>query len=381
MQVSFLLCRSGVGMINSVGLSNFRNYKELSVTLSNGVNILCGDNAQGKTNFLEALYLCSTGRSQRTGSDREMIRFGQRAAMIQVDLTGAGGCRDKINLNLSADDEKGRRKGVFKGIAVNGLAIKKLGELFGVFLTVMFSPEDLSLVKSGPSERRRFMDMEICRLNAVYYYELQQYYKILRQRNNLLKSIKNNGKLRDTLFVWDEQMVMSGSEIIRRRAAFVEKISGIAARAHASLTRGAEQLRLIYKPNVSPEDFAAKLKNGVERDILLGSTSAGVHKDDIIFMINDENAGLYASQGQQRTAALSAKLAEIELIKQEKNRLPVLLLDDCLSELDGGRQKHLLSSIGGLQTVITCTGMEDITRNVKIDAAVYRVKNGTISRE
>jgi len=363
-------------MIDRARLSCFRNYKSLDIELADGINILCGDNAQGKTNFLEALYLCSTGRSQRTGSDREMIMFGERTAIVQVSLVNDNKSRDRINLSLSADENRN----ALKGVAVNGVAIKKLGDLFGIFLTVMFSPEDLSLVKSGPAERRRFMDMEICRLNAVYYYELQQYYRILRQRNNLLKSIRGDQKLRETLFVWDEQLVRSGIELIRHRAVFVEKLSAIAAETHGALTRGAERLDLIYKPNVSAEDYGARLKNSAERDILRGSTSVGIHKDDVLFMINGENAGVYASQGQQRTAALSAKLAEIELIEQEKRRRPVLLLDDCLSELDESRQKHLLKSIGSLQTLITCTGMEDIVNNISAGASMYRVKSGAIKK-
>ncbi len=368
--------------VDKVLLQSFRNYESVKVELSQGLNVFYGDNAQGKTNFLEAIYLCSTGRSQRTHLDREMIQFHASEAHIQLFVKNSEtSYADKIDVHL--------KKGDKKGIAINGVPIKKLGQLFGHLLTVVFSPEDLQIIKAGPTERRRFMDVELCQLSNIYYYELQEYYHILKQRNNLLKDLKYKPELRETVFVWDSQMAAHGSKIIEMRKDFIEKIKELAESTHASLTNSTESLNVVYKPNVSANDFFDKLTKSLERDIMLGSTSVGIHKDDIHFLINNLDARIYGSQGQQRTAALSLKMAEIKLVKEQKNNSPVLLLDDVLSELDESRQnyflnnKYLSDDMQDLQVVITCAGIDDtvkrITNRAKHNVSVYNVKNGVIS--
>lgn len=358
--------------IKSVSLQYFRNYERLTIDLNKGVNILYGANAQGKTNFLEAVYFCATGRSKRAGSDRELILFNKNEAHIQLFLDKEG-LNDRLDVHIKKDTKK--------GIAVNGLAVKNLGGLFGVLYAVIFSPEDLQLIKAGPSERRRFMDMEICQLSSVYYYELQQYYKVLKQRNNLLKEIQKKRDLKDTLFIWDEQLVQHGIKVIMKRRQFLEKINILAKNIHFKITNNTENLEIIYKPSINEDDFKTKLKRAIDRDIIMGATSVGVHKDDISFFINKTDVRIFGSQGQQRTASLSAKLAEIELIKEYKSTEPVLLLDDVMSELDKSRQKYLISYINNIQTIITATGIEDIINKMENieNISIFEVKNGLIS--
>lgn len=355
--------------ITNISLKNFRNYEGLSVKLEDGVNIFYGNNAQGKTNLLESIYLCASGRSQRTHNDFELIKFGFTNAFLQV-IVNNNNYIDKIDVCLKRDNKK--------GIAVNGVNIKKLGDLFGILLTVIFSPEDLCLIKSGPSERRKFMDVELCQLSNIYYYELNQYYKILKQRNSLLKSIKINKSLKDTLLVWDEQLSLHGNKIMKIRKKFTEEISEISSKIHSNITNGKENLTVIYKPNCNEDEFLEKLLKNYDRDILRGTTTVGIHKDDISFIVNDMDVKIYGSQGQQRTASLSAKLAEIELIKSKKNKVPILLLDDVLSELDEDRQHYLLKSIKDLQTIITCTGVEDVLKKINFQYNLYKVEDGKI---
>ncbi len=365
--------------VHKLSLKNFRNFGSLKVQLSEGINIFYGDNAQGKTNFLEAIYFCATGRSQRAGKDSELILFGEDEAHLKLMVSTENNdtisniIYDKIDIHL--------KKNYSKGIAINGIPIKKLNQLFGILLCVIFSPEDLNLVKSGPSERRKFMDTELCQLSNIYYYELLQYHNVLKQRNNLLKKIKKNPSLKDTMFVWDEQLVNHGTKIIKYRINFIEKINFIANSIHSKITNNAENLKIEYKYNVSEKDFLHKLNKNLERDILLGNTSVGVHKDDLGFYINGTDVRIFGSQGQQRTASLSAKLAEIELIKEKKHKIPVLLLDDVLSELDEHRQKYLIKSIYGIQSIITCTGIEDIMSKISEKATVFKVENGNVFRK
>lgn len=357
--------------IKRISLMNFRNISSLDIELNHGINIFYGENAQGKTNILEAVSVCATGRSQRTRLDSDLIQFGQQESHIQM-LVQKNEYDDRIDVHLKANGRK--------GIAVNGLPMKRLGELFGTLHAVMFSPEDLQLIKSGPSERRRFMDMELCQLSNVYYHDLQQYYKILKQRNSLLKQVARGRCGRDTFYLWDKQLIDFGSRILVARQRFVSKIEMIASQQHHLMTGGKETLELKYLPNTVADDFESKLESHLERDIILGSTTIGPHKDDLLFLIEGKDAKSFGSQGQQRTVALSAKLAEIELIQQEVGTTPVLLLDDVLSELDESRQVYLLQSITGIQTILTCTGIEDSIRKYMSKTNLYQVKNGVISK-
>ena len=358
--------------VSTLQIADYRNIEWADVELKNGINILYGQNAQGKTNFLESVYMCSTGRSHRTKFDRELVKFDKKESHVRVYVQ-KNNTSEKIDVHIKKDDKK--------GVAVNGIPLKKLGDLFGTLYGVIFSPEDLQLIKSSPGERRKFMDIELCQLSNVYYYNLQQYYKILKQRNNLLKEITKKPSLEETLFVWDSQLIDFGRKIIESRRKFILKINEIASKKHDEITNGSEKLVVEYKPNTDEENFEKKLTENIKRDIYLGSTSVGPHKDDISFLINGSEVKTYGSQGQQRTAALSAKLAEIEIIKTETGETPVLLLDDVLSELDEGRQYYLMESIKDIQTIITCTGIEDSIKKYVKKAAVFNVENGIIKRE
>lgn len=351
-------------------LKNFRNIKNLNIELSKGINIFYGNNAQGKTNILEAIYFSSIGRSHRTHIDKELINFDEKNAYIQI-LVKNKEIKEKIDIHIRKDNKK--------GIAINNIPIKKLGELFGILHIVMFSPEDLQLVKSGPSERRKFMDIELCQISNIYYYNIQQYYKILKQRNNLLKSIQKNNKMKDSIFIWDEQLIEYGTKVIKYRKKFIENVKIYSSNIHKKITNNIEDLDIIYKLNVSEDDFYNKLTKNIEKDIFYGTTSFGPHKDDIIFLVNGIDVREYGSQGQQRSVSLSTKLSQIEIIKDERGTNPILLLDDVLSELDENRQNFLIESIKDIQTVITCTGTENILKNLFEKVNIYNVKNGIVT--
>jgi len=356
--------------ILSVSLKNFRNLNQTNIELHPGINIFYGDNGQGKTNFLESLYFCGTGRSHRTNNERDLINFEDSEAYIQLVFDNEG-IRDKISVYLKKDSRK--------AIAVNGIPLRKLGDLLGQLIIVMFSPQDLNLVKEGPSERRKFMDMEICQLSAIYYHELNNYYRVLKQRNNLLKNAVKNKGLLDTLSVWNEQLINHGARIYEFRKNFSEELNEISSEIYMGISDNKEKLKLQYKPNITPENFLEKLEKNLERDLTLGSTSSGIHKDDIFITINDYDIRLFGSQGQQRTASLSMKLAEIHIIKKLKDKIPVLLLDDVLSELDEKRQKYLLSYISHIQTIVTCTGVEDVIKKIENDnIKIFKVADGNI---
>ena len=276
--------------ITEVSLQNFRNLAQLKIEPSEGINVIYGSNAQGKTNFLESLYFCAMGRSLRGKSDQQLIRFEEEESHIRM-LVQRKQRYDRIDVHLKKDEKK--------GIAVNGLPVRKLGDLFGTLYAVIFSPEDLSLVKDGPGERRRFLDMELCQLSKVYYYDLQQYYRILKQRNNLLKEIQKKPQLQETLFVWDDQLAEYGERIIAARKRFLIRLDEIAAEKLSQLTGGRDHLQTIYKPNCEEGMLAEKLRKNIDRDIYFGSTQSGPHKDDILFSIDGREVKVYGSQGQQ----------------------------------------------------------------------------------
>lgn len=357
--------------IQEISLQAFRNLEPLHIQPTTGINVFYGDNAQGKTNFLESIYFCALGRSLRGKQEQQLIRFDAHESHIRLDVVRSHRT-DRIDVHLKRDEKK--------GIAINGIAVRRLGELFGTMYAVIFSPEDLSLIKEGPAERRRFLDMELCQMSQVYFYDLQQYTRILRQRNTLLKKIKENTKLSDTLSVWDTQLAQCGEKIIAARSAFLARLDEISALCHEKLTGGKDTLKTLYKPNCEQGQLEKRLQRSLERDIAFGSTQVGPHKDDILFLVNGKEVRQFGSQGQQRTTALSARLAEITLIEEMTGEKPILLLDDVLSELDENRQRYLMQSIEGLQSFLTCTGIEDsIRRYVQTDNLFY-VQNGRISR-
>ncbi|WP_456110409.1 DNA replication/repair protein RecF [Roseburia hominis] len=355
--------------IRSIELKNFRNYENLEISFDEGTNILFGDNAQGKTNILEAAYMSGTTKSHKGSRDREMIRFGEEEAHLKTVVV-RGGREYQIDMHL--------KKNRAKGIAIDKIPIKKASELFGILNIVFFSPEDLNIIKNGPAERRRFLDSELCQLDRIYLADLTNYNKILAQRNKLLKDMIYGPSLSDTLPVWDMQLIETGKKIIRRRKQFVDELREIVSDIHYRISGGKEELFLKYEPNIDDIFFEDELSRAKEKDKKLCQTSVGPHRDDLLFSIGDVDIRKYGSQGQQRTSALSLKLSEIELVRKSISDTPVLLLDDVLSELDSSRQNYLLNNISDTQTIITCTGLDEFVRNRFTVNRVFEVIAGHV---
>ena len=355
--------------IRSIELKNFRNYENLEISFDEGTNILFGDNAQGKTDILEAAYMSGTTKSHKGSRDREMIRFGEEEAHLKTVVV-RGGREYQIDMHL--------KKNRAKGIAIDKIPIKKASELFGILNIVFFSPEDLNIIKNGPAERRRFLDSELCQLDRIYLADLTNYNKILAQRNKLLKDMIYRPSLSDTLPVWDMQLIETGKKIIRRRKQFVDELREIVSDIHYRISGGKEELFLKYEPNIDDIFFEDELSRAKEKDKKLCQTSVGPHRDDLLFSIGDVDIRKYGSQGQQRTSALSLKLSEIELVRKSISDTPVLLLDDVLSELDSSRQNYLLNNISDTQTIITCTGLDEFVRNRFTVNRVFEVIAGHV---
>lgn len=359
-------------IIESIELKNYRNYDKLHMDFSHGTNILYGDNAQGKTNILEAIYVCATTKSHRGSKDKEIIQFDRDESHIKLNVRK----RDvpyRIDMHL--------KKNRAKGVAVNGVPIKKASELFGIVNVVFFSPEDLNLIKNGPAERRRFIDLELCQLNKLYVHSLVQYNKIITQRNKLLKDIMFRPDYEETLDIWDMQLAAYGTKVLDRRKEFVRQVNEIISEIHFRLTGGKERLSLTYESSIGEMSMEQALKKNRERDLRMKSTSVGPHRDDLCFLSGDLDIRKFGSQGQQRTAALSLKLAEIELVKRIIGDTPILLLDDVLSELDKNRQNYLLDSIHDIQTVITCTGLDEFVNHRFSINKIFHVKSGHVAKE
>lgn len=356
--------------IESIELSNYRNYSELHLDFDKGTNVFYGDNAQGKTNALEAIYVGATTKSHRGTKDKDIIRFGEDEAHIKIMLN-----KDDVPYRVDMHLKKNKTK----GIAINGVPIRRASELFGVINVVFFSPEDLNIIKNGPAERRRFIDLELCQLDKIYVDSLVNYNKVLLQRNKLLKELYNHPEYEDMLDVWDMQLVNYGTKVMKARRSFIEDLNNIIHDIHHNLSGGKEDLKIFYEPDADIDEFAEKLSRSRIQDIKQKTTLCGPHRDDITFIVNEIDIRRFGSQGQQRTAALSLKLSEIELVKKRVKDYPVLLLDDVLSELDSSRQEHLLSEIRRIQTMITCTGLDDfISHSFQIDKT-FKVVSGEIS--
>ncbi len=359
-------------IIKSIDLQNFRNYELETIEFDKNTNIIYGDNAQGKTNILEAVYVSGTAKSHKGSKDFELIRFECDESHIKSIVS-----RNDIDYRIDMHIKKNKAK----GIAVNGVPIKKTTDLYGIINIIFFSPEDLNIIKSGPSGRRRFMDMELCQLDKIYVNNLVSYNKALDQRNRLLKDMYFNSSLKSTLDIWDEQLVCYGCRIIETRNKFINNVNDIIKDIHKKLTGGKENLLIAYEPSVTSEAFKLELEKCRERDLKFKMTNCGPHRDDITFVIDGVDIRKYGSQGQQRTTALSLKLAEIELVKNSINDTPVLLLDDVLSELDSNRQNYLLNSINNIQTIITCTGLDEFINNRFSVNRIFKVSNGHVHKE
>ena len=353
--------------IQNLTLKNFRNYVLQRVTVSPSLNVFTGRNAVGKTNFLEALYMLGIGKSPRTVKEREVVRFGEDMAYAKAEIIKK---YSKHTVEMYVDKVDKKR------IAIDGLPIKKLGELMGVLGVVYFSPDELGLIKDAPSARRRFLDIALSQQSKNYYYTLGKYNKTLIQRNKLLKT--GGDTLNCTLDIWDETLAREASTVIQYRRNFASKLSEIAKRIHSEVGVG-EELDVSYQCSIEGDDsktlienLLKGLSNNRERDIYLGFTSVGPHRDDLSVTINGLEAKKYASQGQQRTAALSLKLSELEMFYEETGEYPILLLDDVLSELDVKRRDKLLSVTKHVQTFLTCT---HFTANADA-VTVYKVEEG-----
>lgn len=344
--------------ITSLTVDNFRNHTHSTLQLADGINVLVGPNAQGKTNLLEAIYLSCVGRGWRTVRDSEMVQFGKERALVQVTAQKRFGAVE-IMIQLG--------QGLKKSIAINRVPIAKVAELMGQINCIFFSPDELKLVKEAPADRRRFLNIDISQIDKSYFYALARYNKILQQRN---ASLKNNCTLRE-LSIWDTQLVQQGNILIQKRQAFLEKLTPYVVKKHQALTGGQEEITLRYE---TCADFEKDLAQARERDLRLRTTTVGPHRDDLAITINGQDVRVYGSQGQQRTVALSIKLAELDLFADLTNERPILLLDDVFSELDSSRQARLLTAIADTQVVITATEPASVGK-------IFHIKNGTILSE
>lgn len=364
--------------VESIKLINFRNYINLDIKLNKNLNIFLGPNAQGKTNLLESIHISSSGRSYRTSRDRELINMDKSVGYIGLKVI-----KDNFEKYIEVKFEENKNKRV----RINRVETDKLSDLVGQVNVVIFSPEDLKLVKGGPSERRTFLDEEISQIRPRYRHNLNKYKQILFQRNNLLKSIKYNNKDSKMIDVWDAQLIDTGVEIILSRIDFIEKLSVISKNIHSKLTTDNEELSVIYAPSFKieskdkdqiKETFKKNLNDELVKDIEKGTTSLGPHKDELEILINNMSSRIYGSQGQQRTSALSLKLAEVDLIKDEIGEYPILLLDDVLSELDVDRRKSLVKTFKDVQTIITSTDDVEIDDIDESHKSVFLINDGKI---
>ena len=367
--------------ITRLRLVDYRSYQTVALSPARGLCVLVGENAAGKTNLLESIFLCALGRSHRTRHDGELVRRGQSGALVELSLQKNTGSHT-IACRLYPNQRK--------ELKVDGAPLTRSGELLGRLNVVMFSPEDLRLVKQGPGERRRFMDMELSQLQPEYYYTLQRYNMALRQRNALLKAVPF--KADPLLETWTEHLSKLGVKLMVNRAAFLQEVAAIAGEVHRELSSGKEELSLSYQPAlpltdlpVLQETLFTQLMDTAQKDSLRGgNTTLGPHRDDFSILVNDTDARVYGSQGQQRTAALSLKLSQLRLLTKTRGEAPILLLDDVLSELDAPRQQMLARSMAGCQTFLTCTqlaGLEASGFCPPADMAVYRVQGGGIKEE
>ncbi|GAA0110356.1 DNA replication/repair protein RecF [Clostridium tertium] len=357
--------------IKRLQMLNYRNYKSLNITLGKNVNVFMGDNAQGKTNILEAIYYCAFAKSHRTSKDRELINWNSDSAYVSL-LVGKDRLDKNIDINILKDGKK--------AIKINKIKVSKIGELFGNFNVVMFSPEDLKIIKDSPGVRRKFIDMELCQLNSKYYYNLVQYNKVLNERNVVLKNRKLDSEILD---IYDIQLANFGYHIIIERLKYINKLNFYGKDIHKDISSGKENVEFKYISTIKDlEDiensFYELLRRNRKKDIEKGTTSIGPHRDDFIVLINDVDTKSFGSQGQQRSAVLTIKFSSLKIIKEMTSEYPVLLLDDVLSELDFNRKRYILSTIGEIQTIITCTGIEDLTNYLDNSSRVFKVKEGEI---
>ena len=354
--------------INKVELHNFRNYENQEIKFKKNINVFYGDNAQGKTNILEAIFLCAFGKSFRTTREKELIKLGEENARIKVEYSKKD--RDG-NILICISDKK--------QILVNGVKIKKLSELLGKINIVIFTPDDINILKNGPAQRRRFLDMMIGQIRPNYVHNLNMYLKVLEQRNNYLKQLKSTNGNYDLLDIWDEKLAEYANKVCLYRLEFIKKITDKINEIHSKITENKEEIRVEYLTDCeNKEKLLSLIRERRTLDIIKGFTTKGAHRDDFNIYINDNLVNVYGSQGQHRTAVLSLKMCELQIIKEEINESPILLLDDFMSELDAKRRKNFLNNIGDTQVIITCT---DEIKDEFDSKSVFYVNNGVIKKE
>ena len=331
--------------INNIKLNNFRNYNNKEIKLHENINVFFGENAQGKTNIIESIFLCSIGKSFRTNKEKELIKFNEEKTSVEI--------------NYEKSDRTGKIKieiGDKKQVYLNGIKIKKLSELLGNINVVIFTPDDINILKGGPQNRRKFLDIMISQLRPNYMHILSLYNKTLEQRNNYLKQIKTEKKDENLLEIWDEKLIDYGIKIYEYRKEFLEKIKNKIKNIHQGITNGKEEIEIEYISDaVTRQNFLNELKSRRKFDIIKGYTTKGIHRDDFIIYINKKEVGTFGSQGQNRTAMLSLKLSELQVIYDDIGEYPILLLDDFMSELDSKRRESFLNNIKDIQVIITCT--------------------------
>ena len=351
--------------IKKIKLKDFRNYNEQEINLHENINVFWGENAQGKTNIIESVYLSSIGKSYRAKKENELIKFDKERALVEVEFQKKD--RDgKIKIEIA---EK-------KQIYLNGIKIKKLSELLGNINIVIFTPDDINILKGGPQNRRKFLDIMISQLRPNYMHILLQYQKTMEQRNNYLKQIKFENKDENLLDIWDEKLADFGIKIFEYRKEFIEKIQEQIKNIHKDITEGKEKIEIKYFSDSSTRQiFLNELKSRRKLDIIRGYTSKGIHRDDFLIYINEKEVGTFGSQGQNRTAVLSLKLSELNVIYEEIGEYPILLLDDFMSELDSKRRQNFLDNIKNIQVIITCT--EKITLE-NLNYFSYNVVSGNV---
>ena len=384
--------------IEKLKLKKYRNYDEIEINFDKNINIIYGNNAEGKTNLLESIYMCSTSKSHKNSKENEIIKFNEKESHIKIFFKKENDKEITIDIQLNKDKKK--------GIAINKQKIEKLTEFLGIFNVIMFAPEDLNIIKEGPSVRRKFIDLEICQIDKIYVIALNNYNKTLNQRNALLKDINsvtltNKKDLIDMIDTYDEKLVEYGTEIILKRKQNIKKLANYIKDIHYKISDDKEELIIDYENDVwanvnvganacgaQTEEkniesqikkiYLQKLKETRDLDIKNQYTLIGPHRDDISFKIGDKDIRKYGSQGQKKTAAVSLKLAELKIVKENINETPVLLLDDVFSELDETRQKLLVNNLSGVQTIITCTGIKKNIFDLLNPDKIFQVKNGTI---
>ena len=353
--------------IKEITLENFRNYKYEKIELNENTNIIFGDNAQGKTNILEAIFMLGLGKSFRTNKEKELIKENEKNSKIEIKFV-KNNRNEKIKLEITDK----------KRFYINDIPVKKISEIVGKINIVLFSPEDIEILRNEPIKRRKFLNIMISQLRPMYIHLMSEYNKGLEQRNNYLKQIKYENKSKNNLEIWDEQLVKLGIKIYEYRKEFIEKIKKKIKETNKKITNNKENIEIKYKTNINKDNYLKKLKENIEIDIQKGYTSVGIHRDDFEIIINGKNVAIYGSQGQQRSSIISLKLAEAEVIYDEIEEYPVILLDDFMSELDKKRIHGFINNIKNNQVIITCT------EKIRLDTMVYnlyKVENATVEKK